>query len=322
MKRKIILICLVLILLSTSVLAVVRERWNPPLSKFAHDALAAPSTLKVDTTIILSGQPIKLINTGTENDKGYAIFDVNGITEKIYEKESAKIGDIEIYVDSVSDEQGSKYDTAVVYLAARNQKLIGSRAGEAYFELMEGDTVNLRTGEKVTLADVRRDTILVDVDGVQVTIYVGQGKQVGYLNINVKNIYYNALTEGGRAIITFSKDEPPKEETKPKVENLKEKTFACATGCLYQNSCVAVGFFTNDIFCSGRKLIELRKELGAECYGNYECKSELCQNNVCLKPEVVATEVEFNDVEKEKLRNVIIDRLTRLKEFLLKLFGR
>lgn len=189
-----ILVPIFIVLLISSVYAV-------PISQ-SSGWLGREPELRVGEKVKLVDKEVTLVNTGGDASGNYVIIQVGENREKIYERETRKIDGIEIYVDSISDEVSSRYDSAVIYMAyKRDGRPEGIYKGNNIYEIKEEGSIKLSTGNELIIKDIMQSEVIITLDGLDYQFLLGELKQIDRLNIQLTNILYNSRTGKGSAIV-------------------------------------------------------------------------------------------------------------------------
>lgn len=72
------------------------------------------------------------------------------------------------------------------------------------------------------------------------------------------------------------------EEVLDEDTSLTEETESCPGKCIFEDSCVSIGYRSNDTFCDTDGKFIAQKEQEKSCENNFECESNLCINNECI----------------------------------------
>ena len=62
-----------------------------------------------------------------------------------------------------------------------------------------------------------------------------------------------------------------------------EENLSCNTGCVYENKCIPFGMRIDNSYCDIDQTLKPQKEKNSFCNNNFECKSNLCIDNQCVK---------------------------------------
>lgn len=129
---------------------------------FSSLVLGSGNAYYTGSSALVCGRELQLINTGIDDQGSYAIISVNGQESKIYQGDDKRINEISIYVEGVSDDVGAQHDSAILSLACKNNGLVGSKEGDDWYKLKEGES---------SFAGPREFKVLrVDPDAIQVSV--------------------------------------------------------------------------------------------------------------------------------------------------------
>jgi len=81
-------------------------------------------------------------------------------------------------------------------------------------------------------------------------------------------------------------EEPKEIQEKETVEVIyveSEENISCNTGCVYEDKCIPFGMRINSQYCGIDQTLKLQKSEANSCNNNFECKSNLCIDNRCVK---------------------------------------
>ena len=140
------------------------------LSFFLLLSCVVAQTLDVGQAVPFGHKEIMLVRTGSDYTGNYALLRVADATSrqqqtyKVYEgqQKSTPLG-LDLYVDSVSDDQGALLDAAIVYINGAEKSYLGSRLGDYWYTLREDDTI-VFDGHHIRVVRINADTATLAVE--------------------------------------------------------------------------------------------------------------------------------------------------------------
>ncbi len=153
-------------------------------------------TLEKDQTVSFAQKEITLVRTGSDYTGNYAFIALSDTTSrgqqtyKIYEGQQKSVQGVDIYVNKVSDDEGTLLDSAIVYINGAEKSYLGTRLGDYWYVLRDRDTIvfdgrrihvisisaeqaSLQVEDKIVQLNVKKPT---SVQGIQLLVHRIQRK--------------------------------------------------------------------------------------------------------------------------------------------------
>ena len=217
MKKRFLILTLLVLLFATSTIAA-------PLSS-TSDWFGTRPFYQPGNKINIAEHSFNVRNTGTDKNGKYVILESKEERNKIYEAQTLRLDNIEIYVESVVDDGGNKFDSAVIFIALRrNERPQGIYKGENTYEIKELGEIKLNTGNHLIIKDILKDEVLISIDDVDYTFFLKERKIIGRLSIFLDRLIYNPRNEAGTIILKILLEDKEEIKESPKKKKVIKTT--------------------------------------------------------------------------------------------------